>query len=78
MEFVNTLLGIVASIFSIGSIIFSKKVSKENKKIMHYLENNYDFNMSSRKNDLFSVKKATSGEKGISVIADNSDIRSRD
>ncbi len=75
MEFVNTLLGIVASIFSIGSIIFSKKVSKENKKIMHYLENNYDFNMSSRKNDLFSVKKATSGEKGISVIADNSDIR---
>ncbi|UOR13601.1 hypothetical protein [Halobacillus amylolyticus] len=67
---VNAILGILASILSICAILFSKKVSSKNKEIERYLKQELNITFDSSKKELFSSKKATSGDNGTSIIGD--------
>ena len=71
METVNILLGIIASILSIFSIFYSKKVSEKNKKIEQYLKQELNITIDTSKKELFSSKRAISGDNGTSIIGDN-------
>lgn len=71
METVNVILGIIASILSIIAVFFTKKVSDKNKKIEQYLKQELNFTMDSSKKDVLSIKKATSGDNGTSIVGDN-------
>lgn len=71
METVNIVLGIIASILSISAIVFSKKVSDKNKKIEQILKQELNITIDSSKKEVFSSKKAISGDNGTSIIGDN-------
>lgn len=75
MVTVNLVLGIIASILSICSIIFSKKVSAKNKEIEQHLKQELNITLDSSKKDVLSSKKAISGENGNSIIGDGNNIR---
>ncbi|MCM3441417.1 hypothetical protein ACUIJN_19365 [Metabacillus halosaccharovorans] len=75
MVTINLVLGIIASILSISSIIFSKKVSAKNKEIEQYLKQELNITLDSSKKDVFSSKKAISGKKGTSIIGDGNNVR---
>ncbi|PEJ46590.1 hypothetical protein COL77_17060 [Bacillus wiedmannii] len=74
MVTINLVLGIIASILSISSIIFSKKVSAKNKEIEQYLKQELNITLDSSKKDVLSRKKAVSGENGNSIIGDGNSI----
>ncbi|HFK1531054.1 hypothetical protein [Bacillus sp. FSL R5-0677] len=74
MVTINLVLGIIASILSISSIIFSKRVSAKNKEIEQYLKQELNITLDSSKKDVFSPKKAISGENGNSIIGDGNNI----
>lgn len=57
METVNIVLGIIASILSISALVFSKKVSDENKKIEQYLKQELNITLDSSKKRCYLVKK---------------------
>lgn len=75
MENINLVLGIIASILSISSIVFSKKVSGKNKEIEQLLKQELNITIDSSKKDILSNKKAISGKNGNSVIGDGNNIR---
>jgi hypothetical protein len=70
----NLILGIVASILSIASIIFTKRVSAKNKEIEQHLKQELNIKLDSSKKDMFSSKKAISGDNGNSIIGDGNKI----
>jgi len=74
METINLVLGIIASILSISSIIFSRKVSAKNREIEQNLKKNLNITLDSSKKDIFSSKKAISGENGNSIVGDGNNI----
>ena len=75
MVTINLVLGIIASILSIFSIAFSKKVSARNKEIEQHLKQEFNVTLDSSKKDVLSSKKAVSGESGNSIIGDGNNIR---
>lgn len=70
MENLDTVLGIVVSVLSIIGVLFAKKNSDEIKKIKNIL----NINTSKIKKELFTNKKATSGNHGNSIIGDGNTI----
>ena len=74
MVTLNLVLGIIASILSISSFIVSKKVSDKNKVIEQYLKNELNISLDASKKDMFSSKKAVSGNNGNSIIGDGNKI----
>lgn len=73
-ENINTLLGIIVSLLSIGSLLYSKKNSDKITKIEKAINQNLQISVDSSKKSLFSSKKAVSGEKGTSIIGDNNSV----
>lgn len=71
---VNLILGIIASILSIASIIFTTRVSAKNKEIEQYLKQELNITLDSSKKEKFTNKKAISGANGNSVIGDGNSI----
>lgn len=74
MVTLNLVLGIIASIVSISSIILSKIVYDKNKVIEQYMKNELNISLDSSKKDMFSSKKAVSGNNGNSIIGDGNNI----
>lgn len=74
MENINLVLGIIASILSISSIIFTKKVSTKNKEIEQYLKQELKITLDSSKKDVLTSKKATSGDNGTSIVGDGNNV----
>ncbi|MCV9887024.1 hypothetical protein [Metabacillus halosaccharovorans] len=75
MVTINLVLGIVASILSISSIVFSKKVSAKNKEIEQHLKQELNITLDSSKKGVLSSKKAISGKNGNSIIGDGNNVR---
>ncbi|WP_342536517.1 hypothetical protein [Sporosarcina sp. FSL K6-3508] len=71
----NLILGIIASILSITSIIFTKRVSAKNREIEQHLKQELNITLDSSKKDILSSKKAVSGKNGNSIIGDGNNIR---
>ncbi|MFS1133377.1 hypothetical protein [Enterococcus hirae] len=74
MEKINTVLGIVASLLSIGAIFYSQVTSNRTKKIEEIISEKMDIKIGSSNNEKNTVKKAVSGDNGNSVIGDNNTI----
>lgn len=75
METLNIILGIFASGLSIGTFIFSKKVSNQNKRIENYLKSELNIDLDKSKKEQFTNKKATSGNNGTSIIGNNNKFK---
>ncbi|HFE9852556.1 TPA: hypothetical protein ACGBG5_003358 [Enterococcus faecalis] len=74
MENINTFLGIIASLLSIGAIIFSKLSSDRTKEIEKIINKELNIRIESSKNERNTIKRATSGENGTSVVGDNNKL----
>lgn len=70
----NLVLGIIASLLSIFSIIFSKRVAAKNKEIEQYLKQELNISFDTSKKENFTSKKAHSGDNGNSIIGDRNEI----
>lgn len=74
MDNINLMLGIIASLLSIISIVCSKKTSDKNKAIENYLKKELNITLDLSEKDMFSVKKAKSGRNGNSIIGNNNNL----
>lgn len=74
MENINTFLGIIVSLLSIGAIFFSKLSSDRTKEIEKKISKELNIRNGSLKNEKNTIKRAVSGENGTSVVGDNNKL----
>ena len=74
MDNLNNFLGIIASLLSIIAFVASVNSVKKVKEIEKNINTELNFKSKQSKNEVFTNRKASSGESGISVVGDSSTI----
>ncbi|MGW7900160.1 hypothetical protein [Staphylococcus xylosus] len=78
MENINLILGICASLLTIGSICYTCKVSCKNKEIERILNQNFNIKLNTSNRKVYKYNKSSSGDNSISISGDNNISNSGD